>query len=176
MYSKCKQIEKRILDLASRVYKGSNFTLNFIIDAWLSRTVVIDEVEYNKIIKVDCFEMLDSVDIRILQKAILHYIADNGCAIEACPTSNVSIGYDHELKSYHLKTWLKWKHLNICKVPDIVIGSDEVGTFPTNIANEYACIYDMLKTDADFDDGLIDGIINELMECSNRRAFANIVN
>lgn len=176
LYSKCKQIEKRILDLASRVYKGSNFTLNFIIDAWLSRTVVIDEVEYNKIIKVDCFEMLDSVDIRILQKALLHYIADNGCAIEACPTSNVSIGYDHELKSYHLKTWLKWKHLNICKVPDIVIGSDEVGTFPTNIANEYACIYDMLKTDADFDDGLIDGIINELMECSNRRAFANIVN
>lgn len=176
LYSKCKQIEKRILDLASRVYKGSNFTLNFIIDAWLSRTVMIDEVEYNKIIKVDCFEMLDSVDIRILQKALLHYIADNGCAIEACPTSNVSIGYDHELKSYHLKTWLKWKHLNICKVPDIVIGSDEVGTFPTNIANEYACIYDMLKTDADFDDGLIDGIINELMECSNRRAFANIVN
>lgn len=176
LYSKCKQIEKRISDIASRVYKGSNFTLNFIIDAWLSRTVVIDEVEYNKIIKVDCFEILDSVDIRILQKALLHYIADNGCAIEACPTSNVSIGYDHELKSYHLKTWLKWKHLNICKVPDIVIGSDEVGTFPTNIANEYACIYDMLKTDADFDDGLIDRIINELMECSHRRAFANIVN
>ena len=176
LYSKCKQIEKRILDLASRVYKGSNFTLNFIIDTWLSRTVVIDKVEYKKIIKVDCFEILDSVDIRILQKALLHYIADNGCAIEACPTSNVSIGYDHELNSYHLKTWLKWKHLNICKVPDIVIGSDEVGTFPTNIANEYACIYDMLKTDADFDDGLIDGIINELMECSNRRAFANIVN
>lgn len=176
LYSKCKQIEKRILDLASSVYKGSNFTLNFIIDAWLSRTLVIDEVEYDKIIKVDCFEILDSVDIRILQKALLHYIADNGCAIEACPTSNVSIGYDHELKSYHLKTWLKWKHLNICKVPDIVIGSDEVGTFPTNIANEYACIYDMLKTDADFDDGLIDGIINELMECSHRRAFANVVN
>lgn len=176
LYSKCKQIEKRILDLASSVYKGSNFTLNFIIYAWLSRTLVIDEVEYDKIIKVDCFEILDSVDIRILQKALLHYIADNGCAIEACPTSNVSIGYDHELKSYHLKTWLKWKHLNICKVPDIVIGSDEVGTFPTNIANEYACIYDMLKTDADFDDGLIDGIINELMECSHRRAFANVVN
>lgn len=176
LYSKCKQIEKRISDLASRVYKGSNFTLNFIIDVWLSRTVVIDEVEYNNIIKVDCFEILDSVDIRILQKALLHYIADNGCAIEACPTSNVSIGYDHKLNSYHLKTWLKWKYLNICKVPDIVIGSDEVGTFPTNIANEYACIYDMLKTDADFDDGLIDRIINELMECSNRRAFANIVN
>lgn len=176
LYRKCKQIEKRILDLASRVYKGSNFTLNFIIDAWLSRTVVIDELGYKKIIKVDCFDILDSVDIRILQKALLHYIADNGCAIEACPTSNVSIGYDHELKSYHLKTWLKWKYLNICIVPDIVIGSDEVGIFPTNIANEYACIYDMLKTDADFDDGLIDGIINELMECSHRRAFANAVN
>lgn len=88
----------------------------------------------------------------------------------------MSIGYDHELKSYHLKTWLKWKYKNICKVPDIVIGSDEVGTFPTNIANEYACIYDMLKADADFDDVLIDKIINDLMECSQRRAFANVVN
>lgn len=176
LYSKCKQIEKRILDLASRVYKGSNFTLNFIIDIWLSRIDVIDEVEYNKIIKVDCFEILDSVDIRILQKALLHYVADSGCAIEACPTSNVSIGYDHELKSYHLKTWLKWKYMNICKVPNFVIGSDEIGTFPTNIANEYACIYDMLKADADFDDRLIDRIINELMECSQRRAFANALN
>lgn len=176
LYSKCKQIETRISDLARKVYKGSNFTLNFIIDAWLSRTVVIDEVEYNKIIKVDCFEILDSVDIRILQKALLHYIADSGCAIEACPMSNVSIGYDHELKSYHLKTWLKWKYMNICKVPDIVIGSDEVGTFPTNIANEYACIYDMLKADADFDDVLIDKIINDLKECSQRRAFVNVVN
>lgn len=176
LYSKCKQIEKRILDLASRVYKGSNFTLNFIIDIWLSRIDVIDEVEYNKIIKVDCFEILDSVDIRILQKALLHYVADSGCAIEACPTSNVSIGYDHELKSYHLKTWLKWKYMNICKVPNFVIGSDEIGTFPTNIANEYACIYDMLKADADFDDRLIDRIINELMDCSQRRAFANALN
>ena len=33
LYSKCKQIEKRISDLASKVYTGSNFTLNFIIDA-----------------------------------------------------------------------------------------------------------------------------------------------
>ena len=176
LYSKFNQIETRILDLANHVYKVRDYTLDLIIDAWLSRTFVIEEVEYNKIIKVDCFEILDSVDIRIIQKALLHYIADKGCAIEACPTSNVSIGYDHELKSYHLKTWLKWKYKNICRVPDIVIGSDEVGTFPTNIANEYACIYDMLKADADFDDGLIDGIINELMECSYRRAFVNVVN
>lgn len=175
LYGKCKQIETRISELASHVYKVRDYTLDLLIDAWLSRAFVIEEVEYNKIIKVDCFEILDSVDIRIIQKALLHYIADKGCAIEACPTSNVSIGYDHELKSYHLKTWLKWKYKNICRVPDIVIGSDEVGTFPTNIANEYACIYDMLKADADFDDGLIDGIIYELMECSNRRAFANIV-
>ena len=176
LYSKFNQIETRILDLANHVYKVRDYTLDLFIDAWLSRAFVIEEVEYNKIIKVDCFEILDSVDIRIIQKALLHYIADKGCAIEACPTSNVSIGYDHELKSYHLKTWLKWKYKNICRVPDIVIGSDEVGTFPTNIANEYACIYDMLKADADFDDGLIDEIINELMECSYRRAFVNVVN
>lgn len=173
---KCKQIEAGISELADKVYKDSHLTLTNITDAWLNRTVVKDIDEYDKIIKVACFEMLDSVDLRILQKELLHYISDKGCAIEACPTSNISIGYDHELKTYHLKTWLKWKYKNMCIVPDIVIGSDEVGTFATNIANEFACIYDMLKADADFDDGLIDEIINELVECSQRRAFRNTVN
>lgn len=172
LFGKCKQVETRILDIAKKVYTGSILSVTLIIAAWLNGTSVKDNDEYSKIIKVDCFEILDSVELRILQKALLHYISDNGCAIEACPTSNISIGYDHDLKSYHLKTWLKWKYKNSCMVPDIIIGSDEVGTFPTNIANEYACIQNMLKADPDFDNVLSDKIIEELIECSQKRSFS----
>lgn len=191
--NKKRQLEYRITGLTNDVYEQT-FDFNDMHQAWLNRkngikTIIgnksLDEIErirksyldaklYDKIIKVDCFEIFDAEDLRILQKELLRYLFDKGCAIEACPTSNVSIGYDHTLKSYHLKTWLKWKYIIGHKVPDIVIGSDEVGTFPTNIANEYACIYDMLKADNDFNDELIEKIMNDLIECSERRAFANM--
>lgn len=189
------QLEDRITGLTNNVY-GRAFVVNDMRQAWLNRKNGINssamndnginEIEkkiqhlyltgdaYDKIIKVDCFEFFDAEELRILQKELLHYVFDKGCAIEACPTSNVSIGYDHTLRSYHLKTWLKWKYLKGHQVPDIVIGSDEVGTFPTNIANEYACIYDMLKTDKEFNDELTERIVNALIECSERRSFVNM--
>lgn len=74
------------------------------------------------------------------------------------------------------KIQLEKETMRICSIPDIVIGSDEIGTFPTNIANEYACIYEMLKTDKVFNEDTIARIMNDLIECSTRRAFANIKN
>lgn len=194
---KYKVIKERILELAENIYE-KEYSIKELTNAWLNRKrgykaiteivtpnteeqitqryFQINKNEYEKIIKVECFELFDATDLRILQKVVLQLLVEKDIAIEACPTSNVFIGYDHSLKSYHLKTWLKWKYNGICSIPDIVIGSDEIGTFPTNIANEYACIYEMLKTDKVFNEDTIARIMNDLIKCSTRRAFANTKN
>lgn len=133
----------------------------------------IKELEGEKLITVPCFEVLDADDIERLQKAILRMIDERNIVIEATPTSNITIGHAHSFQSYHLATWLRWKYIDLLDVPPIVLGSDEVGVFPTNILNEYANVEEMLCRDPAFDglDELVDKIMDDIKTDSKRYTF-----
>lgn len=131
---------------------------------------ILGREKEDRIIKVSCFEFFDENEIKLLQLEILHKISQEGLIIEACPTSNVSIGYDHSLKSYHLRKWLKWKYVQNLDLPDFVIGSDEIGVFPTNISNEYAYVYEMMMKDEVLK-GKAEEILKDLARNSMKYAF-----
>lgn len=124
----------------------------------------------DRIITVESFQFFDEEELRILQKELLFFLSEKGIVIEACPTSNICIGYDHSLQSYHLRTWLRWKYIQYLPIPDIVIGSDEIGVFPTNISNEYACVYEMIMMDDELK-GHAKRILDDLARNSMKYAF-----
>ena len=143
-------LEKRIKELSAEVY-GKEMTLSELTNIWQDKSVDESQQEinnkFNKVIVVDCFEILSAEDLTLLQQEIMKILHDKKIVVEACPTSNVSIGHCHSFDDYHLKTWLRWKSEGKA-IPRIVLGSDETGVFSTNIANEYASVYDMLKRDS----------------------------
>lgn len=191
LVEKLDTIKSKIKELSLEVY-GGEFDLKNLIEAWKKRANA-DKVfdndnanncqkllkdylkyrrkDYDKIIIVGCFDIFTSADIESLQIMILRFLYQKKIAIEACPTSNVTIGYDRHLRSYHLITWLKWKYIKNLDVPNIVIGTDETCSMNTNIVNEYAAVYDMLKESHVFTDEQCDKIIQELVDDSNRLIF-----
>ena len=56
------------------------------------------------------------------------------------PTSNVRISFYKNHEEHHIKRWL-------CEdvKPLVVLGSDDTGIFATNLRNEYAHVYELLK-------------------------------
>lgn len=140
------------------------------IDDYITKNLSDAKSKPDSIIKVDCFQFFDEDELRILQKELLRCLSEKGIVIEACPTSNICIGYDHSLRSYHLRTWLKWKYIQYLPIPDIVIGSDEIGVFPTNISNEYACVYEMLMMDDELKPHA-KAILDDLAKNSMKYAF-----
>ena len=101
----------------------------------------------------------------------LIYVKDKGIVIETMPTSNVTIGHHHSYKSYHLLTWLKWKQEGV-DVPDIVLGSDETGVFPANIANEYANVLELLRTDGTIENP--EKVVESIIEMSSSKVFSKL--
>ena len=156
------RIKIKIHELGLQVY-GGGYAYENLKDAWLLRKKSPEEVinkiqkdekeslyckylkertAYERIIAVDCNEIFTEDDLVILQKEIMKFLSEKGITIETMPTSNVTIGHHHSFRSYHLATWMRWK--DDFEIPDIVLGTDETGVFPTNIKNEYANIYDLL--------------------------------
>lgn len=140
------------------------------IDDYITKILSTAVSKLDEITKVDCFQFFDEEELRILQKELLLFLSEKGIVIEACPTSNICIGYDHSLRSYHLRTWLRWKYIQYLPIPDIVIGSDEIGVFPTNISNEYACVYEMIVMDDELK-GCAKRILDNLARNSMKYAF-----
>lgn len=140
------------------------------IDDYITKDLSDATSKPERIITVDCFQFFDEEELRILQKELLFFLSERGIVIEACPTSNICIGYDHSLQSYHLRTWLRWKYIQYLPIPDIVIGSDEIGVFPTNISNEYACVYEMIMMDDELK-GRTKKILDDLARNSMKYAF-----
>lgn len=140
------------------------------IDDYITSELPSAKTIPGRIIKVDCFQFFNVEELRILQKELLSYLSEKGIVIEACPTSNICIGYDHSLRSYHLRTWLRWKYILYLPIPDIIIGSDEIGVFPTNISNEYACVYEMLMMDDELK-GHAKTILDDLAKNSMKYTF-----
>ena len=158
----------RLLDVSIRS-KGD------LVEWWIKRKDKPKEYEssetYKKVIIVDCFEIFSYDEIVKIQKETLKILKNKGVAIETTPTSNVTIGHHHSFRTYHLLTWLKWKQ-NGDDIPAIVLGSDETGVFSTNISNEYANIFDLIRRDENFDNP--EHIIMDIMNSSNARIFQNI--
>lgn len=143
-------LENRIKELSTKVYK-KEIAISELTNRWRDKSVDERQQEmnnklFNKVIVVDCFEIFSAEDLILLQQEIMKILHDKKIAVEACPTSNVSIGHCHSFDDYHLKTWLRWKSEGKA-IPRIVLGADETGVFSTNIANEYASAFDMLKKD-----------------------------
>lgn len=165
---KVQTLKEEINNLSREVY-GTSRTYEELRDSWLKRgkQEYKKEGNYSKFISIGCFETLTAEDLVILQQEIMMILAEKNIAVEACPTSNVTIGHHHTFESYHLKTWLKWKQEGK-PIPTIVLGSDETGVFPTNIAIEYANIYDMLNNDKVTN---ASEIVKQIVHDSQDRAF-----
>ena len=186
------KVKTKIQELAQNVYGGEN-TYENLKDAWLLRKESPEDIvhksqkdekeslyfkylkertKYERIIAVDCYEFFKEGDLVILQKEIMKILSEKEITIETMPTSNVTIGHHHSFRSYHLARWMRWKEES--NIPNIVMGTDETGVFPTNIKNEYANVYDLLVQN----NGLSDDekekakrFVNSIFDKSREKAF-----
>lgn len=180
-----KKIEKLVkeIDKLSKSIYDHKCTVSDLISAWLLRKESpkeylrknspspIEELikdyhdkeirkKYSSEIDIECLEIFDEDDLVIFQKEIMKLLGERRLVVECLPTSNVYINRYPSFKSYHLKTWLRWKYLeHLTPMPEFVLGSDEIGVFPTNIFIEYANLYDMLKKDSNFSEFQVRNIV-----------------
>ena len=96
--------------------------------------------QYNKIIEIDTLDVLNESQLIALQQLLLKEMHDKEIVIETLPTSNVIIGNHHDFSTYHLYSWFTWMKEGK-PLPPIVVGTDDIGIFATNIYNEYCNIY-----------------------------------
>ena len=120
----------------------------------------IDE-RYNKIIEVPTYDIFDSNALVRMQQLLLKELHDREIVIETLPTSNVIIGNHHDFSTYHLLSWLTWKKEGK-PIPPIVLGTDDVGIFATNIYNEYCNVYCQLLYKKQWNSNDIMDVVKEL--------------
>ena len=95
---------------------------------------------YEKIIEVDTYDLILEEQLAQMQLMLLEEMHRREIVIETLPTSNVVIGNHHDYSTYHLYNWYNWKKQGE-PLPPIVVGTDDVGIFATNIFNEYCNIF-----------------------------------
>ena len=116
---------------------------------------------YNRIIEVPTYDIFDSENLVRMQQLLLKDLHDREIVIETLPTSNVVIGNHHDFSTYHLLNWLSWKKEGK-PIPPIVLGTDDVGIFATNIYNEYCNLYCQLLYKKQWNTNDIMDVIKEL--------------
>lgn len=116
---------------------------------------------YNKIIEIPTYDIFDSKSLVRMQQLLLKEFHDREIVIETLPTSNVIIGNHHDFSTYHLLNWLSWKKEGK-PIPPIVLGTDDVGIFATNIYNEYCNLYCQLLYKKQWNSNEIMEVIKEL--------------
>jgi len=89
---------------------------------------------------------LSPAALTMLQSQVLSNLAASGVAIETLPTSNVRISLYNRLSEHHLFRWLGLTDDGFKVVPPICVGSDDTGIFATSLRNEYAAIFDVLRS------------------------------
>ena len=102
---------------------------------------------YEKSIEVETEGLLTAHQLHLIQKEMLQLLHERGIVIETLPTSNVRIGHYEHYHQYHLKNWQQWRNMAGYQLPDIVVGTDDTGIFATNIFNEYAHLFCVLRKD-----------------------------
>lgn len=157
-------LENEMHSLAKIVY-GRSYNYKDLKEAWLQRyrspekikdpnmtdisevtKNILDEyhsssnTRYSELIEVKCLEFFSVEELRQLQDKIMQFLCEKGIVVEILPTCNVYIGYHRSFRSYHILRWLK-----LGNKPKFVVGSDEPGVFSTNIYNEYANLYCMMR-------------------------------
>lgn len=164
------KIALRIEEYASKIYPDT-YTVYELIEAWQMRkadpfTLFKDRpsraeqicLYYHskegrergkKIVMMDAYDIFGEEELVCLQKLLLRVMHQKQIVIETLPTSNVIIGHHHSFSTYHIYNWYRWSKDGE-NIPAIVVGTDDVGIFATNIYNEYCHIYCMLV----FDKGL----------------------
>ena len=95
---------------------------------------------YNMIIEIDTLDVLDEKQLTAMQLLLLKEMHKREIVIETLPTSNVVVGNHHDYSTYHLYNWYLWKKERK-PLPPIVVGTDDIGIFATNIYNEFCNIY-----------------------------------
>lgn len=95
---------------------------------------------YEKIIEVETYDVIQEEQLIQMQLLLLEEMHRREIVIETLPTSNVVIGNHHDYNTYHLFNWYNWKKKGE-SLPPIVVGTDDVGIFATNIFNEYCNIF-----------------------------------
>jgi hypothetical protein len=104
--------------------------------------------EYNKMIEISPLEIFDEQDLRKIQNIMIEHLNKKDIAIETLPTSNVRISFYKDYSEHHISRWLGLTNQNDPK-PNVVVGSDDPGIFMTNLRNEYAHIYQIIKKKSD---------------------------
>jgi hypothetical protein len=126
---------------------------------------------YDKVLEVPAYDILSREELESMQKMLLQYMFEHTIVIETLPTSNVLIGHHHNYSSYHLCNWIRWSHEGF-NLPPIVVGSDDVGIFATNIYNEYCNIYCLLKKEMKMNHSEIMRVIEQLDHNAELYRFA----
>jgi adenosine deaminase len=99
--------------------------------------------EYNnEMIQVDA-SIIDNNAMNILQKIILKKLHQLGVVIETMPTSNVRISFYRDYSEHHIWRWLD---TNNDERPTLCLCSDNPGIFATNLFNEYAHVFQGLRS------------------------------
>lgn len=85
-----------------------------------------------------CSDFLPVKMYRNIQDALLKMCCQKHIVLEVLPTSNVRISYYRRYAEHHIHRWL---HPDAPNRPAVVMGSDDLGIFSTNIFNEYAHVF-----------------------------------
>jgi len=118
---------------------------------------------YDLVHATNTTKVLSLAQLSILQLEMLKIMSNKKIIIETLPTSNVRIGFHKNYSTYHLANWIRWRQ-DGHDIPPIIIGTDDAGIFATNIYNEYANIYSLLKFGKRISE--VD-VITELTELNN---------
>jgi hypothetical protein len=106
-----------------------------------------------------------------LQHQATVLLNDRNIAIETLPTSNVRISFYDDHEDHHVLRWLG-RDPNFASDsprPTICVGSDDPGIFATNLRNEYAHLFRVLRGRAKLNTEEAIGVLRQLNE--NGRAF-----
>lgn len=110
--------------------------------------------------------------IKLFQSWLSGYLVTKGIIIEILPTSNTRISIYDSTREHHALKWLSDNKISSSlskkrQFPELVIGTDDPGIFSTNIYNEYAHVYSLLKESGEFNtDEVIEKLyINSFKYC-----------
>jgi len=113
-------------------------------------------------------ELIDANCMEIIQRIILRDLHKKGIVIETMPTSNVRISHYNDYSEHHIWRWLA---IDNHERPALCVGSDDPGIFATNLFNEYAHIFQGLKSYCGKSTNEATKIVKELAQNASRYRF-----
>lgn len=129
--------QMRYMNPSDVVYATDNEPVKMLFTYYHKKEIA---ARYDEIEEIDTYDVLGEEQLTELQLMLLAEMHRREIVIETLPTSNVVIGSHHNFNTYHLYNWYLWKKAGK-PLPPIVVGTDDIGIFATNIYNEYCNIF-----------------------------------